>query len=85
MQAAGGQAGRALTDDELIGEIFSYHQPNSIQGVQMTVVVAAAVNMAKAIKEHCPSSPDRTEAFRCLRLASMWAKASISLNGMSLR
>lgn len=66
--------------DSEIERLMTYHAPKDHETVaRYTFIKRAAVAFAKAIRDNCPSSADRTHAIRCVREARMWANASIAL------
>jgi hypothetical protein len=78
------QCGRALSDEEIVAELFKYHAPNEFTIPKHAAINQAAKNFAEVILANCPRGLDRTGAIQCIRTARMVANASISLNGLSL-
>lgn len=84
-QADGGnQCGRALSDEEILAELFRYHAPNSETVPKYQAINQAAKNFAEVVLQNCPRGADRSAAIRLIRDARMTANAAISLNGLSL-
>lgn len=79
-----GIAGRALSDAEILAELFKYHPPNGDTLPKYAAINQAAKNFAEIVLQNCPPSADRSAAIRLIRDARMTANASIALNGLSL-
>jgi hypothetical protein len=82
--AAGGQLGRALTETEILAELFSYHPPTPHTLPKFAAINQAAKNFAEVVLQNCPRGSDRSAAIGSIRLARMIANAAIALNGLSL-
>lgn len=67
--------------DEYIDEVFQYHAPTREQVALYNELRHEAQVFAKVIARLCPSSPDRTAAFRKLRECVHVANGSIALKG----
>lgn len=83
-RCAGGQTGRALSEDEIVAEFFKYHAPNGTTLPKYAAINQAAKNFAEVVLANCPSGADRAAAIRQIREARMTANAAIALNGLSL-
>jgi len=77
-------AGRALSDSEIVAEMFKYHPPTDETLPKYAAINQAAKNFAEVILANCPRSADRTAAIRELQNARMTANRAIALNGLSL-
>ena len=66
--------------DEQIDDMFTYHNdPAKVPHYE--AVNEAAKAFFRVIQEHCPTSADRSAAFRMVREARMTANAAIALDG----
>lgn len=79
-----GQAGRTMTDAEIVAEFFKYHPPNESTIPKYTAINQAAKNFAEVLLANCPGCADRSAAIRLIRDARMTANAAIALDGLSL-
>ncbi len=77
-------ANRAMSDSEILAELFKYHPPNGETLPKYAAINQAAKNFAEVILQNCPNSADRSAAIRLIRDARMTANASVALNGLSL-
>lgn len=75
---------REMTDEEKIGQIFTYHPATPYTGPKFENLREAAHHFAKVILLNVPRGADRTAAIRHVRDAVMTANAGVSLDGMSL-
>ncbi len=66
--------------DQQIDDMFTYHD-DPAKVPHYDAVNDAAKALFRIIQEHCPSSPDRSAAFRLVREARMTANAAIALDG----
>lgn len=73
-----------MTDEQIVKELFSYHQPNEWTLPKHQAINQAAKNLAEVILQNCPRSSDRSAAINLVRMVRMTANAAISLNGLSL-
>ena len=64
---------------DALEKAFTYQRPTEENIDSMTKIRAKALELARAIDEHCPSSADRAAAIRKVREAVMTANASIVL------
>jgi hypothetical protein len=81
-----GQAmvGREKSAEEIISDLFTYHQPTPTANQSYETIRDAAKHLALVIWKNCPYGADRTAAIRKLRETVMTANAAIALNGASL-
>jgi hypothetical protein len=79
-----GCAVRAMSDSEILAELFKYHPPTGETLPKYAAINQAAKNLAEVILQNCPPSADRSAAIRLIRDARMTANASVALNGLSL-
>lgn len=68
-----------MTQDDL-DNIFAHHALNNGQTERMKNLRALAKQLASAILDWTPSSPEQTTAIRKVQESVMWANASINLN-----
>src|SRR5919108_3568113 len=68
MQGAG-QCVHAMTDEEMLAEIFRYHAPNEITIPKYAAINQAAKNFAEVVMANCRSGSDRAAAINCIRMA----------------
>jgi hypothetical protein len=66
---------------ENLERVFESQPPNADTVPKYDSINAAARAFAEQILVHAPPSADRSEALRCVRLARMWANASIAIKG----
>lgn len=78
-----GMVARALTDDEKLNEIFTYHPATPFTGPKFEHLREAAKHFAKTILLTVPPGADRTCALRHVRDAVMTANAGVALDGLS--
>lgn len=64
--------------DQIIDDLFTYHQPTPEQAAKYGRISEAAKAFAKVVLEECPDTPDRSAAIREIRVARMTANASIA-------
>lgn len=76
--------GREKTAEEIIADLFTYHDPNLDTAQRYETVRDAAKHLALVIWKNCPYGADRTAAIRKLRETVMTANAAIANNGVSL-
>lgn len=81
---AAGQLGRAMSDAEIVAELFKYQPPTERTQPSFTTINQAAKNFAEVVLSVCPRGMDRTVAINYIRLARMLANAAVALNGLSL-
>src|SRR5579859_5388037 len=84
IRESAGQIGRAVSDSEILAELFKYHAPNAETLPKYAAINQAAKNFAEIVLQNCPPSADRSAAIRLIRDARMTANASVALNGLSL-
>lgn len=78
------QAARALTSEEIVARMFSYHPPNSETIPKYAAINQAAKNFAEVVLQNCPRGADLSATIRLIREARMTANAAIALDGLSL-
>lgn len=64
--------------DEVLDDLFTHHALTEAQREQYDKINDAARALAGVILAVCPNSPDRSDAIRKVREASMIANASIA-------
>jgi hypothetical protein len=79
-----GQAGRAMSDADILAALFSYHQPTSETLPKYAAINQAAKNFAEVVLQNCPRCSDRSAAIELIRTARMTANAAVALDGLSL-
>jgi len=83
-----GQAGqtnmRAMSQEEILAQLFQYHPPTPETLPKFAAINQAAKNFAEVVLQNCPSGADRSAAIRLIRDARMTANASVALNGLNL-
>jgi hypothetical protein len=75
---------RAMTDSEILAELFRYHPPTIENLPKFAAINQAAKNFAEILLQNCPPCADRSAAIRLIRDARMTANAAVALNGLSL-
>lgn len=83
-EVAGGQCARAMSDEEILAELFKYHAPTDETIPKFAAINQAAKNFAEVVLQNCPRGQDRRRAIDMIRDARMVANASVALNGLSL-
>lgn len=77
---------RALSPDEVLRELFTYHAPpDEATREKYNLLREQGYQLALAIHNCCPPGPDRTAAVRLVREAVMTANAAIANNGLAYR
>jgi hypothetical protein len=66
--------------EEKIHNWFMYHAPKGDQAGRYEDIRTVGRELARAMLQHCPESPERTTAINKVREAIMWANASIACN-----
>jgi hypothetical protein len=82
-QQAKGQIGRAISPEEVIDFLFTFHDDPD-KTPHYTEVREAAKAFAKVIVRHVPACGDRLTAVIKVREAVMFANAAIALDGRGL-
>lgn len=75
---------RAMSDEEVVAELFKYHSPNERTIPKYAAINQAAKNFAEVVLANCPRGGDRSAAINSIRVARMIANAAIALNGLTL-
>jgi hypothetical protein len=78
---ANAQPMRALSDEEIIDQLFTYHAPDQQQQQHLQAVRMAAKHLGHVILASVPPGADRSAAIRKLRESVMTANAAIVLRG----
>lgn len=76
--------GQELIVDQVLRELFRYHQPTQQQLPRYQAVRTAAKNFAEVIVQNTQDCEDRKQAILHLRLAMMLTNSAIALGGLSL-
>ena len=84
LKESAGMIGRAMSESEILAELFSYHPPNPITLPKFGAINQAAKNFAEVVLQNCPPCADRSVVIRLIRDARMTANASVALDGLSL-
>lgn len=82
--ASDSMPGRPMSDEEILAELFRYHQPTTETLPKFQAINQAAKNFAEIVLQNCPRGADRSIVLNCIRNARMFANAAVSLNGLSL-
>lgn len=79
-----GQIGRAMSEKEILSELFSYHPPTPLTLPKHAAINQAAKNLAEVVLQNCPPSADRSRVIQLIQDARMTANRAVALNGLSL-
>ena len=72
---------KALTEDDILNDIFRYHAPTPDQLPKYAAVREAGKHFAKILLMNVPHGPDRSTAIRKIREAVMTANQGIAFQG----
>lgn len=76
--------GQELIIEQVLRELFRYHQPTQQQLPRYQAVRTEMKNCAEVIVQNTQDCEDRKQAILHLRLAMMLANSAIALGGLSL-
>jgi hypothetical protein len=79
-----GQLGRALSEKDILAELFSYHPPTPVTLPKFAAINQAAKNFAEVVLQNCPRGADRADVIRSIQDARMVANRSIALDGLAI-
>jgi hypothetical protein len=77
------QAGRPMSQEERIAELFKYHAPREDQLPKYDAIRTAAKHFAEILLKNTTYGKDQEAALSKLRVAVMLANASVALDGLS--
>jgi len=84
LYAEAGCAGRAMSDAEILSELFTYHPPTAETAPKFQAINQAAKNFAEVVLQNCPPCVNRSAAIHTIIEAKMTANAAVALGGLSL-
>lgn len=69
-----------MSYDLRLAERFTFHPATSDQAERYSSIRNEGFHFAMFLKEHCPGSPELTNAINMVDQAVMWANAAIARN-----